>query len=532
MFATTFTASQIRQAEAVLLDDESVPDQLMQSAAHAVFQVADAWLRGDTGDAGDAGDAGEAEDRVLVLAGGGGNGGDALYAGAELALAGHGVDAVLVADEAHERALTAFRNAGGTVLEELPEYLWSHRLIIDGIVGIGGGAGLRAELAEVVEFCRSRARLDTQILAVDVPSGVDADTGEAGDLYIPADVTVTFGGWRRAHALSPDCGLQLLADVGLPGRPLHTLLIDTLPEWAADGPPLVVSARAVVPDLALPEGITTMPPGWRLDVEPGAADDKYSGGVAGIFAGSGTYPGAAILCTAGAVNATPAMVRYAGPQALEVVRAHPEVVVTESLADAGRVQAWVFGPGADPGLDTADQLRWVLERQEPVLIDATGLTLLATHEDLRELVVKREAHTVLTPHDGEFTRLREAVGLPEGSRWEETRALASELQCAIVRKGRITLVATEELLEPVAAVDAGHSWAATPGSGDVLAGVVGAHLASDPESHALQFLLAQAVAVHASAAKLAAATPFGDATAPASRIASFVREATARSGAI
>lgn len=519
MFATTFTAAQIRQAEAVLLDSESVPDQLMQSAAHAVFQVAEELLRGDAGDA---------EDRVLVLAGAGGNGGDALYAGAELALAGHGVDAVLVAGEAHERSLTAFRNAGGTVLGALPEYLWSHRLLIDGIVGLGGGPGLRAELAEVVEFCRRRADLDTQVLAVDVPSGVDADTGEAGELHIPADVTVTFGGWRRAHALSPACGLQLLADVGLPDRPLGPLLVDALPEWAADGPPLVIGARAVVPGLDLPEGIRALPGGGRVDVEPGAADDKYTGGVVGIVAGSGTYPGAAILCTAGAVNATPAMVRYAGPQALEVVRAHPEVVATEWLVDAGRVQAWVFGPGADE--DTSDELRWVLERPEPVLIDATGLTLLATHEDLRDLVAKRDAHTVLTPHDGEFARLREAVGLPEGSRWEETRALASELQCAIVRKGRITLVATEELLEPVAAVDAGHSWAATPGSGDVLAGVAGAHLARDPETPVLQFLLAKAVAVHASAAKLAAATPFGNATAPASRIATFVREATAKQG--
>ena len=380
----------------------------------------------------------------------------------------------------------------------------------------------------MVEFCRRRAKLDTRILAVDVPSGVDADTGEAGELHIPADVTVTFGGWRRAHALSPACGLQLLADIGLPNRPLGPLLVDALPEWAADGPPLVIGVRAVVPDLVLPDGIRPLARGGRVDIEPGAADDKYSGGVVGIFAGSDTYPGAAILCTAGAVNATPAMVRYAGPQALEVVRAHPEVVATESLPDAGRVQAWVFGPGADEG--TGEQLRWVLERTEPVLIDATGLTLLANHADLRELVAKREAHTVLTPHDGEFTRLREAAGLPEGSRWEETRALARELGCTIVRKGRITLIATEELLEPVAAVDAGHSWAATPGSGDVLAGVAGAHLARDPETDALQYLLARAVAMHAAAAKLAAATPFGDATAPASRIASFVREATAKHG--
>ena len=194
MYATTYTADQIRAAEAPLLAAQAHPDELMQSAAHAVFEAAEAMLGNGAGG------------RILVLAGPGGNGGDALYAGAELQLAGHRVDALLTAGRAQERALSTFTNAGGTVLEQLPDSSTEYCLAIDGITGIGGSGGLREELADAVAWLRG-----VQVLAVDVPSGVDADTGVAGQLHVAADATVTFGGLRRAHALAPECGVQLLS---------------------------------------------------------------------------------------------------------------------------------------------------------------------------------------------------------------------------------------------------------------------------------------------------------------------------------
>ena len=137
--------------------------------------------------------------------------------------------------------------------------------------------------------------------------------------------------------------------------------------------------------------------------------------------------------------------------------------------------------------------------------------------------------TVLTPHDGEFARLCEAADVGESDRMAETIALAAALQCTVVRKWRVTVIAHEGDPYTAYAIDAGHSWAATPGSGDVLAGIAGAHLAL---MHAKRLweevALAGAVAVHALAAKLAAATAYGDATAPASRIAEFIRPATAK----
>lgn len=591
MYACTFTADQVRRAEASLLAAESFPDELMQSAAHAVFQVAEDMLswpgdclarwttrwstRWSAGGASTAGGVGIPHDpdtpgpaRTLVLVGPGGNGGDGLYAGAELALAGHPVDAWLTAETAHERALAAFRNAGGTVLSDPPwedmERARNYLLVIDAITGIGTTAGLREELAELVELLK---RIRAAVLAVDIPSGINADTGQPGALHITADVTVTFGGWRHAHVLAPQCGLQLLAGIGLSEMPLAELLVENMPEWAEDGPDLLLANRAVVPEHPTgqwPSGIVTLNPAPAPAIAPGHDDNKYTGGVVGIRAGSSDYPGAAILCAMGAVNATPAMVRYAGPQALEVVRALPEVVATETLQDSGRVQTWVFGPGVGTGEAEAAELRWLLELEVPLLIDADGLTLLSTHPDLRERLAARTAPTVLTPHDGEFTRLWEAAGLeaPESGltasepaaraagsgagrgRFAETLALAAALGCTIVRKGRVSIIAPEDNPYIGLAVDAGHSWAATPGSGDVLAGVLGAHLARIfaqlqveeaarksgglVVSGGLEFTLAGAVSVHAAAAKLAAETPHGDATAPASRIAQFIRDATAK----
>ena len=136
---------------------------------------------------------------------------------------------------------------------------------------------------------------------------------------------------------------------------------------------------------------------------------------------------------------------------------------------------------------------------------------------------------MLTPHDGEFERLREAAGVEPTHRFDETRALAQALGCTVVRKGRVTLVAPADDPYMTLGIDAGHSWAATPGSGDVLAGVAGAHLAlAAAQERPSEFMLADVVSIQAVAAKLAAETPYGDATAPASRIAAFVREATAK----
>ena len=169
---------------------------------------------------------------------------------------------------------------------------------------------------------------------------------------------------------------------------------------------------------------------------PGPSDDKYTQGVTGVLAGSATYPGAAILCTGAAVAATSGMVRYAGTAAAEVVSHWPEVIATPSVNAAGRVQAWVVGPGLGTDEAGAAALWFALDTDLPVLVDADALTILAAHPDL---VADRTAPTVLTPHAGEFARL---AGHPPGDdRVAATRKLADTFGATVLLKGNVTVIA-------------------------------------------------------------------------------------------
>lgn len=312
-------------------------------------------------------------------------------------------------------------------------------LVIDGIVGLGGTGPLRPTAAAIVDG------LTTPIVAVDIPSGVDADTGKINDPAIRAAVTVTFGARRIAHALAAvQCGRIVLVDIGIDvSDPVLRQLTDT--------------------EVA------------RLWPVPGPTDDKYSQGVVGVVAGSARYPGAGVLCSGAAVAATSGMVRYAGTAGPQVLSHYPEVIATDDPENAGTVQAWVIGPGAGTDDTGLRRLRFVLETDLPVLVDADGLTLLAQN---RDLLAGRTAPTLLTPHAGEFARITgDAVG-PD--RIAAVRDLAAELGATVLLKGRATLVAAPD--GEVLVNDAGSSWAATAGAGDVLSGIAGSLLAAGIEA--------------------------------------------------
>jgi hydroxyethylthiazole kinase-like uncharacterized protein yjeF len=257
---------------------------------------------------------------------------------------------------------------------------------------------------------------------------------------------------------------------------------------------------------------------------PGPRDDKYTQGVVGVAAGSASYPGAAILCSGAAVAATSGMVRYAGSAAAEVVSHWPEVVAAPGVEDAGRVQAWVVGPGLGTDDAALNALTRVLRTDLPVIVDADALTMLAAHP---QLVRQRAAATVLTPHAGEYERF--GIGPVGDDRVAAARRLADELGATVLLKGNVTVIAEagrsngpagRTYLNP-----AGGSWAATAGSGDVLSGIVGALLAAGlrPGEAA-----AAAAFVHARAANASAADP-GPAPVPtsASAILAHIRPALA-----
>ncbi len=464
-----YTAQQIREAEAPLL--AALPGgALMRRAAWPLSVAIAAELRRLTG--------GVAGRRVCAVVGSGDNGGDALWAATFLRRRGAVADAVLLNPErAHAIGLAAFRASGGRVVQAVSA---ATDLVIDGVVGISGAGPLRPDAASAFASCNA------PVVAVDIPSGVDVETGSLSGPAVAAALTVTFGGLKPVHALA-DCGRVELVDIGLDLPRTDLLGFD-----AAD-----VAAR------------------WPT---PGPRDDKYTQGVTGVLAGSATYPGAAILCTGAAVATHSGMVRYAGSAAAEVVSHWPEVIAVTDFADAGRVQAWVVGPGFGTGDGSAAVLRSVLETELSVIVDADALTILSKSPDL---VRGRSAPTVLTPHAGEFERL---AGSPPGvDRVGAVRGLAKDLGTTVLLKGNVTIIAEPDgtaYLNP-----AGQSWAATAGSGDVLSGVIAALLAAGlaPAEAA-----AAAAFVHARAADLAAHDP-GPSPAPASAsgVLSHVRAAVA-----
>ncbi|MBN9108745.1 MAG: NAD(P)H-hydrate dehydratase [Pseudonocardia sp.] len=467
-----FTAQQVRDTERVLID--RLPEgTLMRRAAFGLAVHLVRILRERVGRVSGA--------RVVLLVGAGDNGGDALWAGAELRRRGVAVTAVLLApDRAHPAGLAALRAAGGRATSDGAGPVGRADLVVDGIVGISGRGALRDAAPALVD---EAAAADVPVVAVDLPSGVDTDTGAVVGPAVTAAETVTFGALKPVHVLAAArCGAVHLVDIGL-------------------GPLLPEPHARVLDDADVADG-------WPL---PGPTDDKYTQGVTGISAGSSTYRGAAVLATGAAVLATSGMVRYAGSAADGVRARWPEVVAADALGDAGRVQAWTVGPGL--GADDAgrDALATVIAQDVPLCIDADAITLLGQHADLRDAV--RGKPVIVTPHDREFARIAGEVG---DDRIGAARRAAAELGVTVLLKGNATVVAN-----PGGAVfvhPSAESWAATAGSGDVLSGIVGALLAAgrDPA-----WAGAAATHVHGMAAALAAR----GAPAPASEIEAHIPEA-------
>lgn len=612
MFHPLLPVEAIRAAEEGVIASDSFPDETMQKAATAVEDTVQ-WLSTVPGvpgndrvagpdDNGAHGFPGLPQEKaltpaVIIVAGSGGNGGDALYAGAVLVQRGWHVVAVCVGSSVHERARRAFEKSGGVVVgkngetgeadlnpDELAQYRarFSSCFLIDGVTGIGGHGPLRDEPAT---WIAAAADAEIPVVAVDIPSGIDADTGIAHTPHVVAAATVTFGAFRRAHAMNSDCGVVLQADCGL-----RDACRSECEKREADGEMIASGVRAVTPpdirQIAVPDGMVTLAPDvakvrgmssavWpAMALEPGAHDDKYTGGVVGVRAGSPEYPGAAVLCTTAAVRATGAMVRFAGKSRDAVVAAHPEIVAADDIASSGRVQAWVVGPGGGVERNYGD-LHDLLCGSEasgacPILIDADGLTALCQSDGngsgveafpLIRAVKNYDGAVILTPHQGEFRRVVKAV-LAEPSvdlsseereamtdvlnpdsdypRIPAVSAVARALHCVVLLKGRSTVVAAPADASSqvkVCVVDAGCSWAATSGSGDVLSGLAGALVAESvghagPDSElplsALMETVVRATVIHASAADIAAETEDGYAPTSASVIAEAIPRARAR----
>jgi hydroxyethylthiazole kinase-like uncharacterized protein yjeF len=469
-----YQVAAVRAAERALM--EALPEgTLMRRAAAGLASVCGSLLGRCPGQVYGA--------RVVVLAGSGDNGGDALYAGALLARRGAAVTAITAGPKAHAGGTADLRAAGGRVTVD-GDTIARADLIIDGLLGIGGHGGLREPFAGLAAAAEQARQRGATVVAVDLPSGIDADTGAVDGPAVQADVTVTFGAIKPGLLIDPGAGYAgtvELIDIGL-----HP-----------EGEPAAVAPQRDDIGVLLPR--------------PGRESDKYRRGVVGVLAGSDRYAGAAVLATGGAVRGGAGMVRVvtATVPAVAVRQAWPEAVLTvypdddgdrdwDLIGSAGRVQAWAAGPGMGTGPDATARLAAVLGTDVPVLVDADGLTILSQNPGL----LPRAAPTLITPHAGELSRL---VGTDpadvEAHRLEHARGAAEQLGVTVLLKGSTTVVARPG--HPTALVNpTGTPWLATAGTGDVLSGLAGSLLAQglDPA-----WAAAAAAYLHGLAARLAAA---------------------------
>ena len=493
------TAAEMARADAMTIA-AGIPGMVLMEAAGAAVAAEAARLAPDG--------------PVLVIAGPGNNGGDGFVAARILAAAGRPVRVLLHGDPARLRgdaATARDRWPGDVAPAALP--LPEAALVIDALFGAGLDRPLEGAAAALV------AAMDAHpapVLAVDLPSGLAADTGQVLGTAPEATATVTFFRRKPGHLLEPGrslCGRLVLADIGIDAG----VLDDIAPAAAGNGPGLWAGALR-----------------W-----PGRTAHKYQRGHALVVSGPMTATGAARLAAGAALRAGAGLVTLGSPpSALAVNAAHLTAVMlrrldgpealTEALADR-RITAAALGPGlgTDPGARAL--VAAALAAPTPAVLDADALTVFAPDPDsLFAAIAARAGPVILTPHEGEFARL--FPDLPPGlagGRPARVRAAAARSGAVVVLKGPDTAIAGPEGRLVINAN--APAWLATAGSGDVLAGIATGLLAQGvPVAEAA----AAAVWLHGAAGTEAGPGLIAEDLAPALRpvIARLVEEAGREAG--
>jgi NAD(P)H-hydrate epimerase len=421
-----YTAEEMRAAE----EGHDV-EQLMERAGAAVARsVLERYPDAET---------------VTVVAGGGANGGDARIAGRLLAEAGRRVTVVDASDA--------------------PE-LGDPDVIVDGLFGTGFSGDPRPEASALIDAINGAVA----VVAVDVPSGVDASTGEVPGEAVEADHVVTFHGRKVGLEVTPG-GFHApsveVADIGLEERRTRN--------W-----------------IATPEMLELIPP-------RSPRDNKYTAGSVLVVGGSPGYTGALCLAARAAFRADAGYVAVAAPKAsLPIVEQQLLEAVKRPLSEvdsaAERAGAVAIGPGLGRGTEERGLVRRLLETlDQPIVLDADALF------DLEPF--SREAPTVLTPHEGELARLlgRDAEWIA-AHRLQALREAVERFGCVIVLKGATTLVGGPG--DGGVFTCRGPAALAVAGTGDVLTGIVAAFLAKQTVLEPVE-VAAAAVVAHTSAARLA-----------------------------
>lgn len=455
-----FFSYELRQLEQIALNNGAV--DLMERAGLAAAKLARELLAGKSS--------------VLVIAGPGNNGGDALVAARHLKAGWLKISVVFVGEAAKlpadaANAMQAWREAGGELLDAIPaDGKWD--MVIDGLFGIGLARELSGRYLELV---REINRMNLPVLALDVPSGLDADAGQTFRAAVRASHTLTF------LALKP--GLLTAYGPDYCGQ-IH---VDTL---GLDTPALL------------------KPTGWLLEKSEVAAALKprprnsHKGmlGSVGILGGASSMCGAALLAgraalKLGAGRVYTALLADAVPA---VDMGQPELMLCspEKLFQLDHLSCLAVGPGLGQSPQAIQLLRQALETELPLVLDADALNLLSLHDNLLELAKSRKGGTILTPHPAEAARLLSSTTHDiQQERVHSATLIAQRLNSLVVLKGAGSICATpkgEWFINPT-----GNPGMSSAGMGDVLSGMIAALIA---QKLTPQSALLLAVYLHGAAA--------------------------------
>ena len=414
-----------------------------------------------------------ADPDFLILAGKGNNGGDAFVVAGMLA-DGYNVSlhCTVPESELSGDALTMFQRMPASVRENIsydltPEDLSRPNLIIiDGLLGTGFHGALREPYRS---WCRLVNASGKAVAALDIPSGLDADSGEADPDAVIADFTCTMAapktGMFSAEGIRHTGRLQVL-DIGIPQE-----FIEELPD----------TVECTSPD--------DIRPFFRKE----AFDcHKYTRGHLFVTGGCKFYPGAPLLASEAGLRAGAGLVTCCIPEHAEIHSAIPKALIVRRLSSNSgwftgesaaellpmleKAGAMVIGPGMGTAPECRGFVKNLLTVNIPLVLDADALNLIAIDPELLNLVPQRQSPTVLTPHAGEMKRLLTALDLDpaELSRQDAALKIAEKLNSVVIAKGARTLVAAPD--GRIAVNLSGCPALATAGTGDILAGMTGAML--------------------------------------------------------
>jgi ADP-dependent NAD(P)H-hydrate dehydratase / NAD(P)H-hydrate epimerase len=443
------TNEDMRKADACTIAAGTPGIMLMTRAGEAVAEAAAAMLSGGG---------------VLVVCGPGNNGGDGFVAARLLAERGHDVAVALLGRPERIRgdAAQAFSEWRGPVVPADEITPSRAELLVDALFGSGLDRDLEDEPRAVVERLNAARR---PILAVDIPSGIDGDTGAVRGAAVKATRTVTFAARKPGHLLYPGrahCGPVHVADIGITGKTIAGL-----------------GSRTFANQPAL----------WRERFpKPDPGGHKYGRGHALVLSGDAAHTGAARLAARGALRAGAGLVTLASPiDALAINAAQLTAVMLRAcdwpsdlqgiLSDA-RFNAVALGPALGVGPGTQEFVRVALRSGRAAVLDADALTSFAGEATLLlDEIAAAERPVIMTPHDGEFARLfeDEAEVLDGRSKLERARRAAALSGAIVILKGADTVIAAPD--GRAAVNENGTPYLATAGSGDVLSGLVAGLLA-------------------------------------------------------